>query len=192
MNFTSNRGNITSIEILSRAEACKRYGELNANDTLHAGDREENKLSGNNAPSIALISISDIGQKPAPFAEGINGIRHLLRLEFNDEEKPSVDAISKHDAERIAGFLMDCEKDSGTTSLVVHCGAGVSRSAGVAAAASLYLFGDDSWVFDNGSKCPNMTCYRSVLDELFIDLSDDEVNDRLRRNIEVWRNASDM
>ena len=45
----------------------------------------------------------------------------------------------------------------------MHCEAGQSRSAGVAAAIMKYLYNNDTDIFNNRYYKPNMLCYRKVL-----------------------------
>lgn len=89
-----------------------------------------------------------------------------LRFEDFDMELPGwpVQLIQKEDAKKIATFVM-ANKHNGKY-FIVQCDAGVSRSAGVAAALMKYFNGDDSPIFDNPQYCPNMRCYRMVLEAL--------------------------
>lgn len=47
--------------------------------------------------------------------------------------------------------------------IIVHCEAGVSRSAGVAAALLKYAGEDQNQILKNPKYRSNMTCYRMVL-----------------------------
>ena len=89
-----------------------------------------------------------------------------LRFEDFDTELPGwpVQLIQKEDAKKIATFVM-ANKHNGKY-FIVQCDAGVSCSAGVAAALMKYFNGDDSPIFDNPQYCPNMRCYRMVLEAL--------------------------
>lgn len=49
------------------------------------------------------------------------------------------------------------------TDVIVHCDAGISRSAGVAAAILKHTTGDDSSIFENGLYDPNLWCYQKTL-----------------------------
>lgn len=49
--------------------------------------------------------------------------------------------------------------------VVVHCEAGISRSAGVAAAISKVLTGSDEKIFNSKWHIPNMYVYRTILEE---------------------------
>lgn len=52
-------------------------------------------------------------------------------------------------------------------SVVIHCTAGVSRSAGVAAALHKVLNGSDEPIFGNKRYRPNMRVYRMLLEEWY-------------------------
>lgn len=67
-------------------------------------------------------------------------------------------AITSDDAERIVEFV----KRYPNTDIVVSCDDGVSRSAGVAAAISYALTGNDLEFFRH-PYCPNLRCYKYVL-----------------------------
>jgi len=51
--------------------------------------------------------------------------------------------------------------------IIVHCTAGKSRSAAVAAALHKVLNGSDTPIFDNKRYSPNMRVYRMVLEEWY-------------------------
>ena len=68
---------------------------------------------------------------------------------------------SDEDAKKICEAVNEM-KDF-VTQIIVHCEAGVSRSAGVAAAIGKYLNGDDMFIFGAPRFSPNITCYRKVL-----------------------------
>lgn len=50
--------------------------------------------------------------------------------------------------------------------LIVQCNAGISRSAGVAAAIAKHFYNDDKWIFNSNKYRPNMKCYQLMLREL--------------------------
>ena len=54
--------------------------------------------------------------------------------------------------------------------IICQCDAGVSRSAGVAAALSKILNGDDSWVFNSKEYIPNMYVYRMIINKYYNNL----------------------
>jgi predicted protein tyrosine phosphatase len=130
-------------------------------------------------PSI-MISISDpymlYHSKPtANNRTNKNGIREILRLEFADADKPGLDVYGRPSDENDLISAMDAVKihqllnrHPDVDAIIVHCDAGISRSAGVAAAILYAKTGDDSLIFDSGRYAPNMRCYRMVLNELMM------------------------
>ena len=107
-----------------------------------------------------VISITELGDS-AELNENNPNISDILRLDFDDVEMGEVGAITNTDAKKIIDFV---EQRKEGEEIVVHCGAGQSRSAGVAAALMKIYNGDDTEVFQNGRYTPNMTCYRKVID----------------------------
>lgn len=87
--------------------------------------------------------------------------KKVLYLKFDDYDKFHQNSINKIDANNVIQFINDNIK--GINRIVVHCGAGKSRSAGVAAAIGKWMNNDDNFVFDNSYYIPNMLCYRMVL-----------------------------
>ena len=139
-------------------------------------------------PTI-IISINDIESSPAHFAKNSN-IIDILTLFFNDEDYPGKNAITIEDANKIIHFVnkyMDKVEQ-----VIVHCEAGVSRSAGVCAALLKILDGDDNAIFNNGKYCPNMTCYRTVLNAYFDNVDEDEIKEKELRSITNWRKEQDL
>ena len=114
----------------------------------------------------AVISISDC-DKESPMLDNNpnNGIAAQCKVRFDDVDSGAANCITKRDAQTIVSFVTDIAKNH--EKLIVHCEAGVSRSAGVAAAIMKALYGDDWEVFGNQQYVPNMTCYRTVLDAFY-------------------------
>lgn len=152
----------------------------------------------------AIISITDSDKINIVFEKTAeNNIRSILLLQFDDVEAhshaPNEVIISNEDAKKIVKFVnanknkVDC--------FVVNCEGGISRSAGCCAAIMLALTGDDSEIFNNPSKCPNMTVYRKVLNA-FCDagyfsedtkgLSEEEIVYKEKHNIDIWKELNDI
>lgn len=94
----------------------------------------------------------------------------ILRLRFDDvgEDYYAMGeiverAIEVGQARLAAKFLFDAQ-EAGVNVMVVHCEAGISRSSGMAGAFCI-LLGQKDWEFFNPPFCPNMTVYRTVLNE---------------------------
>lgn len=114
-----------------------------------------------------IISITDIDKELNNLIVNTNnGIKSVLQVQFDDYDQGEPNCITEKDAEKIAEFVKRTADKVDT--VIVHCEAGISRSAGVAAAISKYLFNDDTAIFNNRQYCPNMTCYRYVLNALFM------------------------
>lgn len=122
---------------------------------------------------IAVISITDSGGMfslgwkrelvPARVVHREKNFYNVCRLYFDDTDgtETGYDCITERDANRIIDFLLAAQKD-GVEIMVVHCHAGRSRSAAVAAACSIILGQSDAEFFV-GRFTPNMKVYRMVL-----------------------------
>lgn len=109
--------------------------------------------------ALVIISITDIDSSSVIFAKN-EQIKAILRLSFNDVDRGSFGAMNENDAESIVYF---CNKWILKADLLVHCEAGISRSAGVCAAIMKWYEKSDMQIFGNAYYRPNMHCYREVL-----------------------------
>lgn len=119
-----------------------------------------------------IISIASCNMEHADIVPcELNGIKDVLFLNFNDTDCKDLTSgcINDEDAENIKEFVQKYEEDDSVDLMIVHCEAGVSRSAGVAAAIMKYLWNDDSAIFDDSKYHPNMLCYITVLNTLMYD-----------------------
>ena len=146
----------------------------------------------------AIISITDTDKADVIFEKNeANGIRAVLRLKFDDVERDykNEHCITKEDAESIVKFVN--KNKNKVDKFIVHCEAGVSRSAGVGAAIMKALNGDDWDVFKNPLKCPNMKCYRTVLNA-FVDAGYfdedpmEEIKFKEETNIAKWKEFNEI
>jgi len=96
-----------------------------------------------------------------------NPYAKVLFLQFDDVIVPESNQIPINDghAKQILEF-METWKDK-IEDLIVHCEAGICRSAGAGAAISLIYNGSDKWVFDNPMFVPNHLVYRTILNNYY-------------------------
>jgi protein tyrosine phosphatase len=151
------------IEVMSRTQAEKTKFD---NDTM-------------------VISISNVGQEE-PSIQSDN----VFLFNFDDEEAPHPNAMKDFEARHLVNIVK--AKKNSVSKIVVHCGAGISRSAGVAAALSKWLNNDDSFIFDNPKFCPNRTCYRLVLNQAMGSVDEEELEKVFQHNIDVWRESEEL
>lgn len=111
--------------------------------------------------TCAMVSIRTPGVE-MEYPEVRNSVKYLLPLSFADVADPDSAAhgITEEDAQKIAQFVR--EHWGKVDSFIVHCDAGVSRSAGVAAGILKVMTGRDDRIFDSLRYRPNMLCYRKV------------------------------
>ena len=136
-----------------------------------------------------VISINDTFAEANKFNSNAK-IKGVCSLFFNDVEGHETGHMTREDADKIIEFVnnhLNCVDE-----IIVHCGAGVSRSAGVCAALMLIINGDDSAIFNNGKYCPNMHCYRLVLESYFGYYDKEAADEKLRRNIIEWRKLNGL
>lgn len=123
------------------------------------------------ASDKAIISISTPNDKPADIDTNNHSIVDILQLSFVDADDDQKDMYpegwiyTNEQAQQVVDFVLK-NKDK-IECLWVHCDAGVSRSAGVAAAILKALTGDDSKIFDCKQFAPNMTVYRKTLNAFY-------------------------
>ena len=116
----------------------------------------------------SIISITGPDEDDVKFAKNEN-IDKIFRMRFNDIEHDlemngiKYQAPVQSDFTGLKAFVdnLDCEL------LVIHCGAGVSRSAAVGAAINEYL-NLGYQIFNNPNFFPNMTVYSCCMEELGI------------------------
>ena len=120
--------------------------------------------------STIVISIYDPHKQPEFSQEDVRTIPYLcavLSLPFWDELSDEHGCMSWEQADEILQFVKNYSP--WVSNIVVHCEAGISRSAGVAAAISKILNGNDDYFFDyfHNRFVPNMTCYKRILEEYY-------------------------
>ena len=118
-------------------------------------------------PAI-IISVTDSDKEPNIFAKNPY-IKEICRVAFDDTDpdillKREV-LMRKEDAEKIKECVIR-NKDT-VERIVVHCEAGVSRSAAIMAAIQLYLIGSADAIFSNPKYCPNFFCFEMMREAFF-------------------------
>ena len=78
---------------------------------------------------------------------------------YSCTDKMDIKVFDESYAKQILDFVKKYEEF--VDLIVVHCEAGISRSAGVAGALSLILNGEDQYYFDN--YLPNVLVYRKII-----------------------------
>ena len=136
-----------------------------------------------------IISINDVADEANQFASNPQ-IIDTCSLFFDDVEGNEANCMTRWDADNIIRFVN--KHLDNVEQIVVHCGAGISRSAGVCAALMMIINGNDSDIFNNGRYCPNMHCYRLVLESYFGYYDKEAADEKSRNNIILWRKAQDL
>ena len=94
-----------------------------------------------------------------------SNVSALCTVQFADSDSIERNGITDEQGKILAEFIK-MSVNSGINEFIVHCYAGQSRSAGVAAAILKYYNNDDFKIFNNIRYTPNMLCYRTVLRNL--------------------------
>lgn len=94
---------------------------------------ERNEIDKRN---VVLISIKDPDNVPHAL-EKVSGFQDVLQISFWDLETPvgtNYKIITDEQGKEIQEFIVNCLKKNPKSEFLVHCHAGISRSAGVAKA----------------------------------------------------------
>lgn len=130
---------------------------------INNDDKKENKV----VISISCDNSDEVKELPEAVEKG--QFLDAIYLKFDDIEKPleGYHSITDEQAEDIAKFI---KKWKNCDEIIVHCYAGISRSAAVAAAIYKYYGMDDleETFFSKSSwYIPNMLVYKKVLRALY-------------------------
>jgi Predicted protein tyrosine phosphatase len=120
-----------------------------------------------NEPYV-LISIVRPGDDPVRFESEYK--KDQCDLVFHDinfiDTENMYTAITKQDATNILKFVKKHWEDK---LIVIHCLAGISRSAGVAAALLKIYTGSDEKIFNNPCYVPNTLVYKTIIEAYYKD-----------------------
>jgi predicted protein tyrosine phosphatase len=123
---------------------------------------------GHDVPHV-VVSINCPGEEPAKFESNELTLGRVNLFFWDLDAVPAEGMASTvpeehlcqpEDAQKIVD-LLDAHPEA--ERVIVHCTAGKSRSAAVAAALMKSIEGDDSPIFNNPRYKPNMRVYRMVL-----------------------------
>lgn len=107
---------------------------------------------------VCVITISSDDAYPT-LAD--KNIRQITYLRFDDTDIGPANLFTEIQAGLV---LMHAEwSNERDIKMICQCEAGISRSAGVAAALSYIYNGSDAWVFQDPRYHPNMLVYRTIL-----------------------------
>lgn len=123
-----------------------------------------------------IVSITDVGSSPNYFNKGNEHVKAILPLQFDDVDYGQKNCITSEDARMIINFVSKWINK--VNLVIVHCEAGVSRSAGVCAALMKIFNGSDFEIFNNPRYIPNMSCYRAVLGSYFGSYNSEEAEEK--------------
>lgn len=132
-----------------------------------------------------IISITDVGSSPNYFNKENKYVKAILPLQFDDVDYGQDNCITSEDARMIIDFVSKWINK--VDLIIVHCEAGISRSAGVCSALMKIFNGSDFEIFDNPRYAPNMTCYRAVLESYFGSYNSKEAEEKFLHNISVTK-----
>jgi predicted protein tyrosine phosphatase len=152
--------------IFKKGEFCER--------SLSIITMSRDEIQGMSKPSDTIPHVVISICCPCETLVSINsGALDILRLRFQDldeTEDPRDVLFSQKEALAAAAFVKLWL--SKVDAVVIHCGAGVSRSVALAAALSKVLFGNDDEFFQKG--VPNRLVYRIALEAFMGEFSDAE------------------
>lgn len=128
----------------------------------------------------AFLSIRGTDEKTPDLSTPGGSSCYLCFDDVEDDNITGCVPMSDAQATLAANFLKELTTSNPAT-LIVHCSAGISRSAGVAAAIHDALGwpianARDDDVFRDGKFAPNMHCYRTMLRALGGDVTREELD----------------
>jgi predicted protein tyrosine phosphatase len=122
-------------------------------------------------PDFVLISITETSSEKGTLRVP-SCCKDVLYLQFHDidKDRENLTLFSRKHAKEILEFFNKYKNK--TKNIIIHCTAGISRSAGVAAALYRIYYGENDTNYWS-SFMPNMLVYRTILREYY-GLGDDE------------------
>ena len=133
-----------------------------------------------------ILMISIVGGKDSSLVFKGDGIVDVFRMFFEDIERPigKYKVPSREDFNGLKEFL---DKNiSSVDEIVVHCHAGVSRSAACASAIARYVGIDDSFIWSSNDYMPNRLVFKYAIDELDLNLEENEIRTLYKANEDAY------
>lgn len=145
-------------------------------------------------PSV-MISIQDTNNFDEFTPTEASQVKATLHLHFEDTNLPldredrDSNWFVKEDAHRVVRFITDEVLAKGVKHIIVHCHAGVSRSAAMAAAIEVYLNGKgaDEHIWHDWHYRPNIHVYVTQMKAFGIAVNRVTLNNSIRANGITWR-----
>ena len=130
-----------------------------------------------------VISITSSGDKFPIFQEQINTKVLFLQFDDVDANDTKYKPMTKSQAFKIAEFV---NEHLAAELCIVHCDAGISRSAAVAAAIGKFVNNDDMFIFGRPKFAPNAHVYHLMLNALFGEYDRTEAFRKQDFNTKIW------
>lgn len=135
-------------------------------------------------PKTLIISIT-CPEAPLPTFGASPQIQHIHRMSFHDLEKAYHSKCQLLTKEQILTLktVLDTYA-SRVDEIIIHCAAGISRSAAIGAGIALYLQDSDDFVWSGSNHrrfFPNRHCFTLMNEVLGLGLSSDDIHERYAR-----------
>lgn len=134
------------------------------------------------AGSYAIVSISLPKNKPITFMRNNRDFKGTLYVSFDDSDGKY--GMKKKDAEKIAEFVIKMSNKAKT--IIFQSDYGYSRSAGILAAVYNAFDMNGKVLFTNGNYCPNVHCYKLMLNAFNISYDENIINKLDNYSKEKW------
>jgi predicted protein tyrosine phosphatase len=118
--------------------------------------QEIEQIEFKNLTTVISISSDDV----FPNLSGRKNLLQWIKLEFDDSD--TTGSLFTMEQAKLVKKYADVAYKAGSD-IICQCEAGISRSAGLAAAISFMYNGTDTWVFENPKYFPNKHVYRTML-----------------------------
>ena len=130
-----------------------------------------------------VISITSSGDSFPIFQEQIDTKVLFLQFDDVDANDKKYKPMRPDQAQRTVDFV---KENLDVELCIVHCDAGVSRSAAVAAAIGKFINGDDMFIFGRPRFSPNAHVYHLMLNAFFGEYDRTEAFTKQNFNNEIW------